>query len=75
MATEQVRGGSDDGCYLDHKRIVRFDLRAELENQRQVVQKAVYEAFEAIARGNLSPAAQSLELQIEFPEEVLFESC
>jgi hypothetical protein len=67
LEVEQKQAGTNKGCYLNHKEIVRFDLPAELENQRPEVQSAIYEAFAVTVSGSLPPGSKSFRAQIDFP--------
>ena len=67
LEVEQKQAGTYDGCYLNHKEIVRFDLPAELENRRQEVQSDIYEAFAITVIGNLPPDNLPYKIQIDFP--------
>jgi hypothetical protein len=67
LEIKQKQAGIDNGCYLNHKEIVRLDLPAELENLRREIQSSIYEAFAVTVRGNLPPEAKSSVIKVSFP--------
>jgi len=79
LVEKPVAAGFFNGLYINHRKIIKFDLPAELETRRREVQSGIYEAFAVTVRGNLEyfgttdgdnlpPEPQSVVIKVDFPD-------